>query len=190
MPKISPSWPDLSTGLALALMGLILQFYLIDAFSNGEGVEFKRGRAFIGDAYFPRLIAIALILFGLCLAASSLRRRQDALRPSGLFAPASFLALGLLGLALGAAWVVTYLIVPTIVEVLISTDPRALYLQTPWRQLPFVLGAFFVPLILISAAERKVRIRTLIISLLFPAILGAIYTVPFDDLFLPPVGDL
>ncbi len=176
---------DFWIGLSFVLFGLFMVLWGIEASSNGEFYKITRRRAVFGDASLPWALCLGFCFLGVALAINGLRfkTQTDFTRPNWLFIG------GLVG-ALGAAYVLTYEAMPVLVDAVTHADLRQVFLTTPWRQLPFIAGAFVIPATLISLAERRVTRRTLLISLLFTAALAGLYTAPFKHMVLPPIADL
>ena len=60
----------------------------------------------------------------------------------------------------------------------------------PWKYIGFTLGGTFLVTALIAWTERKLRLVHLLIGLGATLMLIALYDLPFDDLLLPPNGDV
>lgn len=60
----------------------------------------------------------------------------------------------------------------------------------PWKYIGFVAGGVLLITSLISRVERRFRFRFLLIGIAAVVVLIAVYDLPFDDLLLPPNGDV
>jgi len=67
---------------------------------------------------------------------------------------------------------------------------RLLRDTAPWKYVGFVIGGMVLVAGLIAMIEGRLRVRTLLIALLAVLAMIALYDLPFDDLLLPPNGDV
>ena len=73
---------------------------------------------------------------------------------------------------------------------LFNADYRSLRDTVPWKYIGYFLGGIIIVFSLISMMEHRMRWRTLIISILVVVGLIIIYDLPFENLQLPPNGDV
>ena len=73
---------------------------------------------------------------------------------------------------------------PVLVE-----EYRLLRASAPWKWVGFVLGGTVVVTGLISAIERRLSLRALLIGIAVTVALIVLFDLPFDDLLLPPNGE-
>lgn len=71
-----------------------------------------------------------------------------------------------------------------------SVEYRVLRDTIPWKYIGFVLGGTFLVTALIAWTERKLRWVHVLIAFTSTLVLIALYDLPFDDLLLPPNGDV
>jgi cell division protein FtsX len=164
--------------LALALV-LVVVWVPLD---TGTGlVERVRRKYVIGDALGPT-IAGAVILIG---AALVWLRPSDgtALTRQTLVWLGSLLALFVVSLAvmryagpLAAAWT--------------ESGYRPLRATPPWSYIGFVLGGTVMIGGLTGLAQRRFALRDFAIGFAAALVIALVYDLPFDDLLLPPNGDL
>ena len=174
----------------LALAGALLLVWIpLDA-ETGI-LERVRGRTRIGDSLAPVVAAATLGLAGLLLLLES--RRDSAVGDRTDWRAARFL------LALLALFAV-------VVGVFRWTGPLAVWLagafnsewteyrplrdSVPWKYLGFCGGGFLLVFVSVAMAERKVALRTVWLAVLAPLLIALLYDLPFDDLLLPPNGDV
>ena len=67
---------------------------------------------------------------------------------------------------------------------------RLLRDTAPWKYLGFVVGGTFMIFTLMSLADGRLRLMRLAMALLVTVIMALLYDLPFDDLQLPPNGDV
>ena len=73
---------------------------------------------------------------------------------------------------------------------LFGEDYRSLRDTVPWKYIGYFSGGILMIFGLISMMEGRMRWRTLIISILAVVFLIIVYDLPFENLLLPPNGDL
>lgn len=71
-----------------------------------------------------------------------------------------------------------------------SAEYRLLRDTIPWKYIGFILGGTFLVTALIAWTERKLTLVHVLIGIGATLILIALYDLPFDDLLLPPNGDV
>jgi len=71
-----------------------------------------------------------------------------------------------------------------------SAEYRLLRDTAPWKYLGFVSGGVWLIVSLIAFNERRIRWQHFLIALAAVLVLIAFYDLPFDDLLLPPNGDV
>jgi hypothetical protein len=71
-----------------------------------------------------------------------------------------------------------------------DTGYRPLRASVPWKYLGYVAGGAMLIFGLISLAERRMRPEHLFLSFVAALALALLYDLPFEDLLLPPNGDV
>lgn len=173
----------IAVGASLALLAVWIPFD-----TDSGIVERARRRMVIGDALAPTVAAVFICLGGLGLLTVE-RRADDAaeLSAANLIRLAKFLAVLVASFAL-MRWTG-----PVAAELLQWGDgaPYRLLRDTPpWKYLGFGLGGTVLIAGMIALVEGQLRPRTILIAVLAVAAMVAIYDLPFDDLLLPPNGDV
>ena len=79
---------------------------------------------------------------------------------------------------------------PALVEAITDTEYRPLRDTAPWKYVGFVMGGTTMILSLIVLVERRLRWSRVLIALAVTLFLAAFYDLPFEDLLLPPNGDV
>ena len=177
-------------GLICVAFALVVVVVWIPLDTDTGLIEKVRRRVEIGDAMAPTLAALFVLAGGaiLLLAPGAPLRDAPAKRPRLVFAAAM---VGVL-----AAGIVLMLYAGPLALWLADTgraEPREYRLMRgsfPWKYIGFVLGGTVAITGLIAWAERRMTWAALIIGL--GAVLGMIarFDLPFDDLLLPPNGDV
>ncbi len=188
MPSESRS--NLFLGLFFILFSLVLIFVWIPLDTDSGIVEKVRRQVTIGDALAPTIAALFLLLGGTILVLFERR-----LSPQPEFDRA---ALGFFVRAL-ALLAISLLIIryagPAAVAVAngFTETPlqyRLLRDTAPWKYVGFFLGGTLMISGLIGLIEGRLSIRTVLIGVAAVLVMIAIYDWPFDDLLLPPNGDV
>ncbi|MFK7754737.1 MAG: hypothetical protein AB8B51_19600 [Sedimentitalea sp.] len=148
-------------------------------------IETVRRRTSIGDALAPTIGAAFIGLGGLLVLREARANHQPTLNRANLAYVAA-----LLGLLIGVFAIMRW---AGPLAVLLSgedTPYRALRDTAPWKWIGFGLGGTVLITTLISTVERRLNLRAVIIALCTVTALIAIFDLPFDDLLLPPNGDV
>lgn len=170
-------------GLICILLALVALAVWVPLDTETGLVEKLRRGVRIGDAMLPAL-ALGFVIFGGVLAI--LVPNEDA--PKLSFENASFLAKLLLMIALSLA--VMRWAGPLVTEIAGAGDYRALRDTAPWKYAGFVVGGTLFVAGLMALVEGRVSGRGVLIGLLSAVVLVVLYDLPFDDLLLPPNGDV
>lgn len=173
---------DRLLGLIAVALGVFVALYWAGADSETGLIERIRGRASIGDALAPTIAGALMAAAGLWLV---LAPGRDRLLSGGNVA---FLVILLLCLAAGLGlmrWVG-----PWLVEISAGTAYRPLRDTVPWKYAGFLIGGTALIAALIALVERRLRWSRLLIALGVTVALMLFYDLPFDDLLLPPNGDV
>lgn len=181
---------NLILGLSvLALAAGLLAVWIPQDVQTGV-IETVRRQVTIGDALAPTVAALFLAGGGVLLV---LAERDDPLQPRpdprGLRFAIAALAVVAVSLILmrqtGPAVVgLRNLIAETPVEY------RLLRASVPWKYLGFALGGWTLVAGLIALVELRLTARAALVAALAVLAMIAIYDLPFDDLLLPPNGDV
>lgn len=153
-------------------------------------VETVRSRNVIGDALAPTVTAVLFIVSGTLLVLTSRAQYSSSRVSAGNFLYIS----GVIVLA-----VIVMLLIrwsgPLVVELVrhLSTevdDYRALRDSVPWKYIGYLTGGTTLVFVLTCFVEHRFRWSRLVIAFLVTLALALIYDLPFDDLLLPPNGNI
>lgn len=173
----------------LAFSVIALAFWIPLDIESGI-IEKVRRREKMGDALFPTCIAAAMLLTSLVSAVIAFFGKPGApdQRP-GLGFLAKFLGIMVLSLLL------MRFAGPVAVEVanLVGSGERSyrnLRDTAPWKYAGFVLGGIAMTGGLIALVQGRMTGRALLIGAGAVLALILLYDLPFDDILLPPNGDV
>ena len=147
-------------------------------------IEKVRSQITIGDSLAPTLAAAILMLGGLLLIFQSFQTsgRIELTRNSLKFIA---LLLALLGLSMAVMrWA------GPLSAHLLGADYRSLRDTIPWKYIGYFFGGTIMVSGLISLMEHRLRWRVLIIGILAVLVMMMAYDLPFENLLLPPNGDV
>jgi len=179
MPKLTQ---DRALGLIALAFGLFIALYWAGADSETGVIEKTRGRYTIGDAMAPTVAGALLAFAGFWLCfAPAMKRTFDARNLGFLAALLATLFVCLAAMRWGGPW---------LVEAITGLEYRPQRDTVPWKYAGFVFGGTLMIWALIFIVERQFRWSRLAIALSVALLLAFLYDVPFDDLLLPPNGDV
>lgn len=192
LPVPTPDpYPRTSLYLSLACIAaaLAMAFVWIPA-DTGSGMTIKqRGRLSIGDAMAPMLAAAVIGLGGLMVFVQKREPYPQGIGWSNLAFVLKFLGLCALGFGI-MRWSGPLAVTASNALTGSELEYRLLRDTAPWKFIGFFLGSSFLIAALISLTEGRLRPRTALIAVLATLALILLYDVPFDDLLLPPNGDV
>ncbi|MEM1151512.1 MAG: hypothetical protein AAGI03_13285 [Pseudomonadota bacterium] len=182
---MTPSRANLYLGLGALLLALFAIFVWVPLDTDTGLLETVRRRTTIGDALAPTIALSVIALGGLLLLFEKRAPDQPALSPAHLSYAGGFLAL-LLVAVFAMRWS------GPLAAGLLSDVPdyRLLRDTAPWKWIGFAAGGVILVTGSISLIERRLSLRALLVGLGIVLALIAIFDLPFDDLLLPPNGDV
>ena len=179
---------DLVLGLIVLGVSAVILFVWIPADIETGIFEKVRRRIEIGDTFAPVIAVSILALGGLLLVIEGARTPSDTRLAANNWIYSAVLL---------AVFVVTLTIMrwagPLAVEIFggpESTGYRVLRDTAPWKHIGFVFGGTFLVTTIICAVELKLTLRAFAIGLAATIVILLIYDLPFDDLLVPPNGDV
>ena len=170
-------------GLACIAFALLVALVWIPLDTDTWLVERKRGRYIVGDSLAPALAAVFVLIAGLMLV---LDRKSQGEKPSrdNLAFIGAMIGIG------GVCLLVMRWAGPVAATLLASEEYRLLRDTAPWKYIGFVLGGVALIFTMIAFVEERPSWRALLIALAAVAGIILLYDVPFDDILLPPNGDV
>ncbi len=174
---------NLALGLGVAILGLMIATIWVSMDTASGLIEKVRRQVTIGDALAPTAAAMFLVVGGLLVAAFD--RDDTAYRVSvgNLAFVTSLLILLFVSLAL-MRWA------GPLAAVFAEGGYRPLRDTAPWKYIGFSLGGTALVAGLICFVERRLSWRAIWVALVATLALILVYDLPFDDLLLPPNGDV
>lgn len=149
-------------------------------------IEKVRRQTNIGDALAPTVAAFFVGVGGLLLL---LFERKAPDQPDINFARLTFIGVQIAILVTG--FLIMLYAGPLAVAVLDGeTEYRLLRDSAPWKYIGYFLGGTFIVAGLISQAQGRFSVASVLVGIAVTLALIVIYDLPFDDLLLPPNGDV
>lgn len=173
--------------LSLGCIGFALVLAFVWApMDSGTGLIHKvRRQVSIGDALAPTLAALMIGLGGLMVFRERHAPDQQGLTRANLVFVLRFLILLAIGFGL-----MRYS-GPLLVWLFAGDQEyRNLRDTAPWKYVGFFLGGSTLIATLIASTEGRFSWRAVVIAISATLALIALYDLPFDDLLLPPNGDV
>ncbi len=178
---------ELVLGLAFLAFALFVLLIWVPLDTDTGLIEKVRRRWVIGDALAPSVAAVLIALGGGLVTINALLGRGEPM-------PLGWSSLRFAGLSFGLLFVAFLLmrwIGPLAVTLAGEAESyRNLRDTLPWKYLGFLSGGFVLIFVSIVAVERRLTVRAFLVAVLAPLIIALVYDLPFDDLLLPPNGDL
>ncbi|WP_282182127.1 tripartite tricarboxylate transporter TctB family protein [Aliiroseovarius marinus] len=170
-------------GLGCIAFALILAFIWIPFDTDTGLVERSRGRYIVGDGLAPTMAAVFILISGVMLL---LERGAENHHPNrhNMFFIGAIIACGVIGILL-MRWTG-----PAITSVFGGEEYRLLRDTVPWKYMGFIVGGVVMIFGMIAFVEERLSWRALWIALAAVAGIILLYDVPFDDVLLPPNGDV
>lgn len=181
---------NLYLGLVCIVFAVVLLALWIPLDVETGLVEKVRGRLRIGDALAPTVAAAFILLGGLLLI---FFERRHADQPSVTSQHVKFIS-RLLAVVFLSLLVMRYAgpLAVSLTNNLYdqSNEYRLLRTTFPWKYIGFVLGGVLLIVGVMSVVERRLSLRAILTGIVAVLLIILIFDVPFDDLLLPPNGDV
>ncbi len=181
---------NLYIGLFFLIIALLAIFVWIPLDTETGLTEKARRRILIGDALAPTVACVFLLVGGLILVLFE-RRASD----QPVIARSQVLFIGRIMSVIVLGVFVMRFSGPILAELvnLFRAEPieyRLLRATPGWKHVGYVLGGMIVVAGMISIIERKITRRAVVTALFAVLIMLAVFDLPFEDLLLPPNGDV
>lgn len=177
-------------GLIAIAVGLIAVIIWVPM-DTGSGIAEKvRGKYRIGDAFAPT-VAFGVLIFAGLLTLLETRHKHEAPQLRGTHFAFAVILLGLFALSLGLMrWAG-----PLAVSLLsagseTSLSYRDLRDTAPYKYIGFMCGGATMVAAFISLSARTFKWRFLLVGAAATLAMIVVYDLPFEDLLLPPNGDV
>jgi len=198
---------DALLGAACIGFALVLLVVWIPLDVDGGVTERARGATRVGDALAPWVAGVLVALAGALLVVEAWRGGDgggvrdgeggDGVANRGARGPVPALKFLLLLVTVFTVTIILYRYTgPAAVELARSVagdalpDYRLLRDTAPWKYFGYFAGSWFMVFALIALTERRCTWRAALIAAVAPALIALCYDAPFDDLLLPPNGDV
>lgn len=181
---------NLMLGLCSIAFALLVLFVWVPLDVETGLLEKVRRKIVIGDALAPTVAALFLLVGGtLLILAERFAGDQPKLDWRALGFTASLIA------TISVALIMMRYAGPLVVSVVNvltgdALEYRLLRDDAPWKYIGFFLGGTVMISGCISLVEGRLRGRSILIAAAAVVAMIAIYDLPFDDLLLPPNGDV
>ena len=175
---------DILLGALALLFGCFIALYWAPLDSDTGLTEKVRGRWSVGDALAPTVAGVMIAVTGAFIALGGVMRDAEA-----TLSARNFLYLAAF-LGIVTAGFMTMRHAGPLVAGVLGEEYRLLRDERPWKYIGFVLGGGGMVFGLMSLAEGRLAFRHLALALAIAAGLALIYDLPFEDLLLPPNGDV
>jgi len=171
---------DAWLGFLFLAIGLLILFVWIPLDTDTGFIEKVRRSWVIGDSLAPSISAVIISLSALWLIFSA--QLGNATKPPDAIDIYFVLKFFLL---LVAALLIMRWAGPLLIE-----DYRPLRDTMPWKLIGYMAGGTVMVSGLICFVERKVTLKRVALGFLITLAVALIYDLPFEDLLLPPNGDV
>lgn len=181
---------NLFVGLFFVVIALFTIFVWIPLDIETGLIEKARGRFVIGDALAPTIACAFLVIGGLLLVLFERKKpEQEIISRSQM----SFITRIVCMIILGV--IIMRYTGPILAELvnIFRAEPieyRLLRATPGWKHVGYISGGISLIAGVIAIVEGKLTRRALITALIAVLAMIAVFDVPFDDLLLPPNGDV
>jgi hypothetical protein len=181
---------NLILGLCCVAFAALVLFVWIPLDSASGIVQQVRRHLTIGDGLAPTVAAVFVLIGGLVLV---LVERNEPAQPRISGGNIRFIGI-VIGILIASLLVMRFAGPVTVYFASFLTgdhlEYRLLRDTWPWKYVGYLLGGTMMIAGLIAQIDGRLTVRSLAISVLAVLVLIAVYDLPFDDLLLPPNGDV
>ena len=170
-------------GLFFFICAIVLVAVWVPLDTGTGYIEKVRRQVTLGDALAPTFAGLLILLASVLLWFEG---KSD--QPRLTWANMAWLA-KLIGLIASVLLIMRYA-GPLVGALLGEEGYRPLRASTPWKFIGYGIGGTALIFGLISLVERRLSWRRLVLAMLATALIAAFYDLPFDNLVLPPNGDV
>lgn len=177
-------------GLGAIGFSCLLMFVWIPLDITSGAFLKARGQHLIGDSFAPLVAGVMIALSGVMLAVFERKKpNQETFTLAELCFVGSLIAVlvfALLMMTYGgpimlgiADWVTGQ-----------EREYRLLRDEMPWKYSGYLLGGTFMMAGIMACLHRRLSARFVIVGIISTLLIAALFDLPFDDLLLPPNGDV
>ena len=170
-------------GLTAVIAALLLIFVWVPLDIDTGLVEKVRRQIRLGDSLGPVTAGVVILLGGI------LTWMRPSADPQSLSVD-NLKWMATLAVTIGVAFIVMRFAGPLITSLFTDTPYRALRATPPWNYIGYIAGGALLVVTLISLARRKVSLSAALVGIIASLVFALLYDLPFDDLQLPPNGDV
>ncbi|NKB61751.1 MAG: hypothetical protein GKR95_24805 [Gammaproteobacteria bacterium] len=181
---------DTVIGIVCVVGALCIGFIWIPLDVETGLIEKVRSRKEIGDSFAPAIATTLLFVSGLMMLMDSFKHPPiTLLTSSNVKYVFMMIVIGIIAMML-MRWVGPLTVMlPGVFDSSFS-GYRPLRDTLPWKYLGYLAGSTFWITILICLSERRFRWRRLVLAFGVSLACAMFYDLPFDDLVLPPNGNV
>ncbi|MYK33234.1 MAG: hypothetical protein F4051_16475 [Boseongicola sp. SB0670_bin_30] len=176
--------PDTAVAVILLAFAAALLLFWLPADTDTGLYEIKRGKFTIGDALAPAFAGTVMAVAGLLLLFGPNARDGPKLDTDHAKFLSAMIAIVLAGMVL-MRWTG-----PVAATLFAEDGYRPLRDTVPWKYLGFASGGFVIVAGASSVVEGRFNRSAALAGILAVLLIIALYDLPFDDLLLPPNGDV
>lgn len=171
-------------GLLACALALTVALIWVPMDTSTGLIEKVRRQVTIGDGLAPTLAAGFVLLGGLLVLLFEPAENARRLSRKNLLFLCKFLVI------VFAAFMIMRWAGPVFGAFVFEDGYRPLRDTAPWKYIGFILGGTVLIAGLIGLVEGRISFGGVLLGLLAALVLIAVYDLPFDDLLLPPNGDV
>lgn len=175
--------PNTILGLIAIVFAVVVFFIWVPLDTSTGIVEIKRRKFVVGDGLAPSVAAFFLFVPGVMLVFGPKPDDTPRLSLNDLRFIAAMLAI------IGFGLIVMRFAGPLVAD-LAQVEYRPLRDTAPWKYIGFGLGGAGIIAGIISFIEGRIRRRAILVAVGAVLLMILMFDVPFDDLLLPPNGDV
>ncbi len=176
--------PDTVLAAILLAFAAGLLLFWLPADTDTGLYEIKRGKFTIGDALAPAFAATVMAVAGLLLLFGPRSRDEPKLDPDHVKFLSAMITIVLAGMVL-MRWAG-----PAATTIFADDEYRLLRDTVPWKFVGFASGGFVIVAAASSVVEGRFSRSAALAGIVAVLLIIALYDLPFDDLLLPPNGDV
>ena len=170
-------------GLFCVAFALVLIFIWIPNDVDTGAFQKVRRRLTIGDSLAPMVAGVVILLGGVLMYLSPSENAKTLDRKAIIW-------VCLVVLSVAVSITIMRWFGPMVTELLTDQTYRSLRATAPWKYVGYVSGGGALVYLLIGFATRSWSLKYLLIGLLAALCMALFYDLPFEDLQLPPNGDV